>query len=84
MKKIFAFLNIFRRDIITMLIAVKNPRTPLKLKGILTLAIIYLISPVDFVPDAIPLAGIVDDMVVVPAGMFCVGVEYRREICVVM
>ena len=63
MKKLFAFFNIFRRDIVTMLIAIKNPRTPLKLKGILALAVIYLVSPVDFLPDAIPLAGIVDDMI---------------------
>ncbi len=70
MKKLFAFFNIFRRDIVTMLIAIKNPRTPLKLKGILALAVIYLVSPVDFLPDAIPLAGIVDDMVVVPAAVY--------------
>ena len=53
-----------------MLIAVKNPHTPLKAKGLLLLAMAYLISPVDFVPDAIPLAGILDDILVVPTAIY--------------
>ena len=53
-----------------MLIAVKDIRTPLKAKGILLLTVLYIISPVDLLPDAIPLAGIIDDMAIMPAAVY--------------
>lgn len=70
MKKFFSVFNVFRREVIVLLLALKNPKTPKKAKGMMLLAIIYLISPVDILPDTIPLAGIVDDMVIVPAALY--------------
>ncbi len=72
MKRFFSLLNIFRRDFITLIIAMKNPGTPWRLKFILLLAAIYLISPVDFLPDFLPLAGVFDDILVVPTAMYSV------------
>ncbi|BAL82113.1 hypothetical protein SELR_04050 [Selenomonas ruminantium subsp. lactilytica TAM6421] len=66
MKRILTFLKLFRYDLLVMLVALKHRDTPKKVKGLLVAAIIYLISPIDLVPDAIPLAGIIDDAVVVP------------------
>lgn len=69
MRKILSFLKIFRYDLLVMLAAVRHPDTPRRVKGLLALAFIYLISPIDLIPDAIPLAGVVDDAVVVPAAV---------------
>ena len=39
---------------------------------LIVLAVLYIISPIDFIPDVIPVAGWVDDVVVgVGAGALC-------------
>jgi uncharacterized membrane protein YkvA (DUF1232 family) len=47
--------------------AIKDPRTPMWAKGVIAAALGYAASPIDLIPDWIPLAGIVDDMVITPA-----------------
>jgi uncharacterized membrane protein YkvA (DUF1232 family) len=44
----------------------RDPRTPRAAKLLLGLAVLYLLSPVDLVPDFIPVLGQLDDIVVVP------------------
>lgn len=41
--------------------AIFDPRTPLSAKGILLLGLLYGAFPIDFVPDLLPLIGVVDD-----------------------
>jgi len=41
-----------------------DPRVPLRLKALLPAALLYLILPIDLVPDFIPLAGRLDDLLV--------------------
>lgn len=43
----------------------RDPRTPLGLKGILAAAMAYVILPVDLIPDVIPILGQADDLTVV-------------------
>ena len=43
---------------------VRDPRTPLGLKGMLLAALAYVVMPVDLVPDAIPIIGQADDLTV--------------------
>ena len=48
----------------------KDPRTPFYLKLILTLTIIYVISPIDLFPDLmIPIIGHVDDLIIMIAAL---------------
>lgn len=42
----------------------RDPRTPIGLKGILAAALAYVILPVDLIPDVIPLLGQADDLTV--------------------
>ena len=42
----------------------RDPRTPLGLKGMLAAALAYVVLPVDLVPDAIPILGQADDLTV--------------------
>ncbi len=46
-----------------------DSRTPLNVKFFLILAFLYLISPIDLIPDFIPVAGWIDDLVIVPTLM---------------
>jgi uncharacterized membrane protein YkvA (DUF1232 family) len=47
----------------------RDPRTPLFAKAVLGAAALYLISPIDAVPDWFPLAGQADDLMVLVAGL---------------
>jgi len=69
LRRILTFLKLFRYDLLVMLVALKHRDTPKNVKGLLIAAILYLVSPIDLIPDAIPLAGIIDDAVIVPAAV---------------
>jgi uncharacterized membrane protein YkvA (DUF1232 family) len=44
---------------------IKDPRVPRRSKLVLIAAIAYVMSPIDFLPEVIPVAGIIDDLFVV-------------------
>lgn len=51
-------------------LAARDPRTPLyaKLFGLLIAA--YALSPIDLIPDFIPVLGLLDDVVLIPIGVW--------------
>ena len=56
----------FRNELATLWRAFMAPETPVYLKALMLLVPAYLLSPIDVIPDFIPLLGWVDDFVVVP------------------
>ena len=54
------------KTLLTFYFALKDPRTPWYAKLTAALSSIYLVSPADLLPDIIPLAGYIDDIVIVP------------------
>lgn len=53
-------------------LAARDPRTPLlaKLVGLFVAA--YALSPIDLIPDFIPVLGLIDDALIIPAGVWLV------------
>jgi len=54
-------------DIPALFIALKYNKTPIIAKAVALLAVAYALSPIDFIPDFIPVIGILDDLIIVPA-----------------
>jgi uncharacterized membrane protein YkvA (DUF1232 family) len=46
--------------------ALRHPLQPRWLKPAVVLMVLYVVSPVDLIPDAIPFLGVLDDLVLVP------------------
>ena len=67
MLRFLVLLRALRRDIAVLLFAMLRRDTPRAVKILFPLTLLYLVSPIDIVPDAIPLLGAVDDMVILPA-----------------
>ena len=57
----------FRREIHAYKLAVDHARTPRLAKWLLRAAIAYAVTPIDLIPDFIPVIGHLDDALIVPA-----------------
>lgn len=55
-----------KRDGLTLWFAGKHPRTPWYAKTLGLLVVAYALSPIDLVPDFIPVLGYVDDVLLLP------------------
>lgn len=56
-----------KRDAVTLWFAGRDPRTPLFVKALCAFTVAYALSPIDLIPDFIPVLGYVDDVLLVPA-----------------
>jgi len=57
----------FKRDALTLWFAYRHPQTPMWLKGLCVLVVAYALSPIDLIPDFIPVLGYLDDAILLPA-----------------
>lgn len=55
-----------KADIPALLLAMKHPDTPLAAKALAAAAVCYALSPVDLIPDFIPVLGYLDDLLLLP------------------
>jgi len=56
-----------RRDILALYLAVRDPRVPWYVKALAAATAAYALSPIDLIPDFIPVLGYLDDVIVLPA-----------------
>jgi len=58
-----------KRDVVALYIAGRDPRTPWHAKAVAFAIAVYALSPIDLIPDFIPILGYLDDLVIVPLGI---------------
>lgn len=56
-----------KKDIPTLYLAIKDKDTPVAAKVIAAVTVGYALSPIDFIPDFIPVLGYLDDVILLPA-----------------
>jgi uncharacterized membrane protein YkvA (DUF1232 family) len=61
-----------KRDVIALFLAARDPRTPWYAKAAAGLVAAYALSPIDLIPDFVPVFGYLDDLVLVPIGIWVV------------
>ena len=57
-------------NIIALQYAVRDPRTPWYAKVVVGCVVAYAVSPIDLIPDVIPILGYLDDLLLVPLGIY--------------
>jgi uncharacterized membrane protein YkvA (DUF1232 family) len=62
-----AWARRIKRDAITLWFARRHPRTPWHAKALGLFVVAYALSPIDLIPDFIPVLGYLDDVVLLPA-----------------
>src|SRR5512133_196555 len=60
----------FKTEIEVYRLVLRHPRTPRLSRIILGIAIAYAFSPIDLIPDFIPVLGYLDDVLIIPLGIF--------------
>jgi uncharacterized membrane protein YkvA (DUF1232 family) len=57
-------------DVVALWLAARDPRVPWHAKAVAGAVAAYALSPVDLIPDFIPVLGYLDDLIIVPAGIW--------------
>lgn len=58
------------KNIYALYLASRHPDTPLRAKLVVVVTVAYALSPIDLIPDFIPVLGYIDDLLLLPAGIW--------------
>lgn len=61
-----------RREVYALYFACRDPRVPWYAKALAVAVVAYAFSPIDLIPDFIPVLGYLDDLVLIPLGVMAV------------
>lgn len=66
LKKLRERAEALKTEILALSLALKDRRTPLLAKILIAISVSYALSPIDLIPDFIPVLGYVDDLILLP------------------
>src|SRR4029078_10414545 len=58
-----------KHELLRLALAVRHPQTPWYAKLVVAGCVAYAVTPVDFIPDAIPVVGVIDDLIFIPLAL---------------
>jgi uncharacterized membrane protein YkvA (DUF1232 family) len=61
-----------KREVYTLYFACRDPRVPWYAKAFTVVVVAYALSPIDLIPDFIPVLGYLDEMVLIPLAVMAV------------
>jgi uncharacterized membrane protein YkvA (DUF1232 family) len=69
LKRIKAYSRKLKKELGALYIAFKRNDVPWYAKAVLAIVLGYALSPIDLIPDFIPILGYVDDLILIPLGI---------------
>ena len=60
----------FKREAYAIYLAARDPRTPWYAKALVFFVVAHTFSPIDLIPDFIPVLGYLDDLIITPGGLW--------------
>jgi uncharacterized membrane protein YkvA (DUF1232 family) len=72
MKRLKEWAQRLVAEVVALWFCTRHPRTPLLAKAIAVAVVAYAFSPIDLIPDFIPVVGFLDDLLLVPIGVWVV------------
>lgn len=70
MKRLREWAQRLKAEIVALWFCARHPRTPLAAKLLAFAVVAYAFSPIDLIPDFVPVLGYLDDVILVPIGIF--------------
>jgi uncharacterized membrane protein YkvA (DUF1232 family) len=72
LERIRNWARALKRDTYAIYLAARSPDTPWYVKILALIVAAYALSPIDLIPDFIPVLGYLDDLILVPLGIWLV------------
>jgi uncharacterized membrane protein YkvA (DUF1232 family) len=69
-----------KRDVVAVYLAARDPRTPWYATALAIFVAGYALSPIDLIPDFVPVLGFLDDLILVPLGIAAVVAMLPAEV----
>lgn len=69
MERLKVWAKAIKRDVLALYLAGRDPRVPWYAKVVALSTAAYALSPIDLIPDFIPVLGYLDDLIIVPLGI---------------
>jgi len=69
LERLKSWAHAVRRDVHALYLAAQDPRVPWIAKVLASAVAAYALSPIDLIPDFIPVLGHLDDLIIVPLGI---------------
>jgi uncharacterized membrane protein YkvA (DUF1232 family) len=80
MERLRQWAKAIKRDTVSLYLAARDPRTPWYAKLFAAAVVAYALSPLDLIPDFIPVIGYLDDILLVPLGLWIAVRLIPREV----
>jgi len=69
-ERLKAWARSIKRDVVALWLAARDPRVPWHAKVVSAAVAAYALSPIDLIPDFVPVLGYLDDLLIVPFGIW--------------
>jgi uncharacterized membrane protein YkvA (DUF1232 family) len=71
-QRVREWARVVKRDVLVVYLVARDSRVPWPVKVLAAAVAAYALSPIDLIPDFIPVVGYLDDLVIVPLGILAV------------